>query len=154
VIILAYEEDNFTINWSDTEFKKYVHTVRIVWEGWFYNVHESGWKERDNYCIHSATKNVASTNGVTGHCTCEAFKTKEPTPIGKIPCKHLIVCNERRLSWLESYKEQKKEGTAKDRKRKDELICEHLKKTKGDPNSLLNDEKFVKKMIKGEKITQ
>lgn len=148
---MTYEEDNFTIDWSDTEFKKYKHTVKIVNEGWFYKVHESGWHERDNYYIRSDTRNVASTNGVTGFCLCEAFKTAEPNENGdKKPCKHLIVCNERRLSWLEGYNESEKEKRAVDRKSKYAKICSHLKRAKDDPNSIFADETFVGKIIKKE----
>lgn len=150
---MTYEEDNFTIDWSDTEFKKYKHTVKIVNEGWFYKVHESGWHERDNYYIRSDTKNVASTNGVTGHCTCEAFKTAQPNENGdKKPCKHLIVCNERRLSWLESYNENAKVKMADDRRVKKKATCDHLKSVVDDPNSLFANMDFVEKIVEKKEI--
>lgn len=142
--------DSLRIDWTDERYKKHKHTVKIVEEGWFYTVHASGWKERESYYIKSFTANVASTDGKIGNCTCESFKTTEPTEKGKVPCKHLLVCNERRLSYREAYNAKMKDYMAEDRAGKRGAVCEHMKKAKDDPNSLFSDMDFVEKYVEGD----
>jgi len=144
--------DGLVIDWSDTRYRKYLHTVKIVEEGWFYTkIKHDGklWKRRDNYYIVSATKNTASTNGTTGFCTCEAFKTKEPNEAGnKIPCKHLWKCKELMDAWIKSHNEYMHEYMADDREKKNQAVCDHLKSAKDDPNSLFSDLDFVEEFTR------
>jgi hypothetical protein len=161
VIILEEEKqkhwsDTMVIDWSDTRYRKNVHKLEVTGEGWLYKLHESGWKEPENYYIKCKSKsskdgrdNVTSTDGRLGSCVCDSFTKTAPTSVGKVPCLHLWECRDRMFKKVDESRKKARDYQRSDHKYKDEIICEHLKKTKGDPNSLLNDEKFVKKMIKG-----
>jgi hypothetical protein len=131
------------IDWDDTIFKKNQQDVEVLKEYWIW----------DMYVVETKTGWWASTDGRIGLCPCPSFRKHKPTEKGKTPCKHLWKCRdsmELNIREKVEYKEHKRKYMKDNRKRKDTAICEHLKKAKGDPNSLLNDEKFVKKMIKGE----
>jgi len=139
--------ESMIIDWSDTYFRKHIHTVKIIDEGWF----------GDNYYITSPSvsskekrPNVTSTDGRIGSCVCDAFRTHPPTPLGKAPCKHLWVCRDRMLERIDKEREYNRKYQLLNKKDKDDKICENLRATKGDPNSLLLDERFVKKMMRGD----
>jgi hypothetical protein len=143
--------DSLVIDWSDTCHRKNVHKVVVIEEGWF----------GDSYYIKcpsvsSKTKqnNVASTDGRLGNCLCESFIKTAPTPTGKVPCLHLWECRDRMFKRIDKDRAYDRDYDKKRRKRLDKAICNNLKELKDDPNSLMKDDKFVKKMIKGEKITQ
>ncbi|HOE92561.1 MAG TPA: hypothetical protein PLK11_08250 [Methanofastidiosum sp.] len=126
------------LDWSDTRFTKYLYTVEVVEVYWI----------RSTYVIRTKTNKTASTNGTLGFCSCDTFHIYTLAEKGKTPCKHLWVCKDCRDIKIEQKREYMRNYHKKNLDSKNKAIYENMRETKDDPNSLFNNEEFVKNIIK------